>query len=266
MHPLLLELGPLRIGSYGLMMALSFIFGWLLARRLGARVAPGDFWDGLCGYLVMFGLLGAKVLLVIVFLPEILREGNPFALLTGGGVWLGGVVGGLIAFRWRVRKERVPAAQALDVLFAVLPFSHALGRLGCFLGGCCYGRPTHLPWAVVYTDPLARELQGTPLGVPLHPYPLYEVLAELLNFAICLGVLRRRATPGAVVATWLGLYGTERFLLEWLRFDARGGYGPFSTSQWISLAMVAVAAAWFYLHRARPPLPVPAAGRRRRAS
>ena len=251
MHPLLLELGPLRIGGYGFLMALSFIFGWLLSRRLGARVAPGDFWDGLCGWLVVFGLVGAKVLLVIVFLPEILREGNPFSLLTGGGVWLGGVVGGLIAFRWRVRKERVPAAPALDVLFAVLPFSHALGRLGCFLGGCCYGRPADVPWAVVYTHPLAEQLQGTPLGIPLHPYPLYEVLAELFNFAVCLWVLRRKTTPGAVAATWAGLYGTERFFLEWLRYDERGTYGLLSTSQWISLAMVAIAAAWFYLHRRR---------------
>lgn len=260
MHPLLLELGPVRIGGYGLFMALSFIFGWLLSRRLGARIAPGDFWDGLCGWLVVFGLLGAKLLLVIVFLPDMIREGNPFALLSGGGVWLGGVVGGLLAFRWRVRKERVPAAPALDVLFTALPFSHALGRIGCFLGGCCYGRPTDVPWAVVYTHPLAERLQGTPLGVPLHPYPLYEVAAELVNFAICLWVLRRRTTPGAVAATWVGLYGTERFLLEWLRFDERGSYGLLSTSQWISLAMVAIAAAWFYRHR---PLPVRAAGRRR---
>jgi phosphatidylglycerol:prolipoprotein diacylglycerol transferase len=249
MHPVLLELGPLRIGGYGFLMALSFIFGWLLSRRLGDGIAPGDFWDGLCGYLVLFGLLGAKLLLVIVFLPDMIREGNPFALLTGGGVWLGGVLGGLIAFRWRVRKERVPAAPALDILFAVLPFSHALGRLGCFLGGCCYGRPTDVPWAVVYTHPLAEKLQGTPLGIPLHPYPLYEVFLELLNFAICLAVLRRKTTPGAVAATWVGLYGTQRFFLEWLRFDERGSYGLLSTSQWISLAMVAIAAAWFYLHR-----------------
>lgn len=249
MDPLLFELGPLRIGGFGFMMALSFILGWLLSRRLGARVAPGDFWDGMCAWLVVFGILGAKLLLVIVFLPRLLRDGNFSSLLRGGGVWLGGVLGGLIAFQWQVRKARVPAAQALDVLFAVLPFSHFLGRIGCFLGGCCYGRPTGLPWAVVYTDPLAAKLQGTPLGVPLHPYPLYEAGLELLNFGICLAVLRKGTTPGAVTATWFGLYGIQRFFLEWLRYDERGSYGFLSTSQWISLAMVAIAAAWFYRHR-----------------
>jgi phosphatidylglycerol:prolipoprotein diacylglycerol transferase len=250
MHPLLVKIGPLRIGSYGACMAAGFLLGWWLCRRLGTRVASGQFWDALYAYLALFGILGAKLLLVLVFLPDLLAGRRPWsALLFGGGVWLGGVLAGMVTVWWKTRRERVPAAPVLDVLFTVLPFSHALGRLGCFLGDCCYGRPTDVPWAVVYTHPLAARLQGTPLGAPLHPYPLYEMVFELLNFTVCLTVLRRRTVPGAVSATWLALYGVQRFFLEWLRFDPRGSYGLLSTSQWISLAMVAVSAVWFLRHR-----------------
>lgn len=246
MHPVLLEIGSLRIGSYGLCMGLAFLLGWLLCRRLGARVASGEVWDEIYAYVALFGFAGAKLLQILVFLPDLISGRRPWqALGFGGGVWLGGVIGGLITLWWLVHRRRMSLAPFLDVFFVALPLSHALGRLGCFLGGCCYGRPTDLLWAVVYTDPLAKRLQGTPLGVPLHPYPLYEMLLELLNFGICLWVLRRRTTPGAVVATWMALYGTQRFLLEWLRFDPRGSLGLFSTSQWISLALIAAAAAWF---------------------
>lgn len=261
MHPVLFELGeiggaPVRITGYGVMMLLAMIAGWALVRRLGRRVDPEAPWTDLVLGLLIAGLGGAKLLLVIVHLPDLLAGRAALGdLLLAGGVWLGGVAGAALYAAWFFRRFRLEPGRALNVLFVAVPLGHAIGRLGCVLAGCCYGEACTLPWAITYTDPLAHELSGTPLGVPLHPSPLYEALAELFNFAVCLTLWRRRAPPWSIPAAWLALYGTERFLLEFLRGDARGALGPLSTSQWLALAMIALAAALWAtrVRRARPP-------------
>ena len=102
------------------------------------------------------------------------------------------------------------------------------------------------PWAVTYASELAARLAGTPLGVPLHPSPLYEAGAELFNFAVCLSLWRRgEPRPWLVIATWGALYGVERFVLEFLRGDWRGGWLGLSTSQWLTAVMVLAAGVWF---------------------
>ena len=124
-----------------------------------------------------------------------------------------------------------------------------MGRLGCFLAGCCYGTACAKPWAVTYSSPVAATYAGTPLGVPLHPSPLYEAAAEIAIFAVCALLWRRRVPPPwLVVFTWAGLYGVARFALEFLRGDPRGAWMGLSTSQWGS-ALLMVAAAVFFARR-----------------
>ncbi len=249
MHPVLFELGeiggaPVRITGYGVMMLVAMIAGWALVRRLGRRIDPEAPWTDLVLGLLIAGLGGAKLLLVSVHLPDLVSGRAVLGdLLLAGGVWLGGVTGAALYAVWFFRRYRLDAGRALNVLFVAAPLGHAIGRLGCLLAGCCYGSACTLPWAITYTDPLAHQLSGTPLGVPLHPAPLYEALAELLNFAVCLALWRREPPPWTIPAVWLALYGAERFALEFLRGDARGALGPLSTSQWLALAMVGVAAA-----------------------
>lgn len=257
MHPILLDPGeagglPLRITSYGAAMLLAMVVGWLVVRRLGRRVDPRAPWTDLVLGLLISGLLGAKLLNALVRLPDLLEgRATPLAVFLGGGVWLGGVAGGAAYAAWFFRRHRLDAGRALNVLFVAVPLGHAIGRVGCLLAGCCHGAACELPWAITYRDPLAHELSGTPLGVPLHPSPLYESAAELFNFAICLALWRRDPPPWTIPAVWLALYGAERFALEFLRGDQRGALGPLSTSQWLALGMLAAAAA-LWATRVRP--------------
>lgn len=260
MHPVLLDLGtvagvPLRITSYGAAMLTAMIVGWWLVRQLGRRVDPEAPWTDLVLGLLVSGLLGAKVLLALVELPDLLAgRASLRGVLLAGGVWLGGVAAAVVYAVWFFRRYRLDPGQTFNVLFVAVPLGHAIGRVGCLLAGCCYGDACSLPWAITYHEPLARELSGTPLGVPLHPTPVYESLVELFNFAVCLALWRRRPPPWTIPAVWLGLYGVERFGLEIFRGDPRGALGPLSTSQWLALAMVA-AAAVLWARRVRPAGP-----------
>jgi len=260
MHPLIFDLGrfqlgpfdvPLRLPSYGVAMLLGMVLGWLVVRYLGRRVAPEEPWLDLYAGLLLAGLVGAKLLFALVELPAVLAgEIGVKEVVLAGGVWLGGVLGGL-AFCWHYfRRSELAPGVGMNVLFTGLPLAHAVGRIGCFLAGCCYGAACAKPWAVTYSDPLAATFAGTPLGVPLHPSPLYEAGAELLNFAICVSLWRRKTPrPWLVVFTWAGLYGMQRFVLEFFRGDWRGAWMGLSTSQWLTGVMVVAAVVWFARRR-----------------
>ncbi len=273
-HPILVDFGtvtifgakiPIVIGSYGLVFALAIVTGWLLARALGTKVYPDAPWMDLYFGSIVSGFLGAKLANALVFLPDLLAGRKSFAgILLGGGVWLGGAIAGA-GFAWMLsRRHGLDFGIVTNVFFTGIPLAHGLGRIGCLLGGCCYGGECSLPWAITYTSELAHRLNGTPLHVALHPAPVYEFLLEMMNFAICYTLWRRKPKPWTIMPVWLGLYGIERFGLEFLRSDARGQFGWLTTSQWISLAMVVAALTFFALRRRRAPREDPASKARRR--
>jgi phosphatidylglycerol---prolipoprotein diacylglyceryl transferase len=256
MHPILFDFGvhdvagfPLRlaIGSYGVAMLLAMTVALAWAGREGRRRWPQVPMATLVLAMLTAGLLGAKVFAALEQLPALLSgASSPAPLLTAGGSWLPGALCGFtVGWLW-LRRARVPVGEAVNLLAVVVPLAHAIGRLGCLLAGCCHGRPTDLPWGLVYRDPHAAELNATPLGVPLHPVPLYEAGLELVSFALCWQLYRRHPRPWAVLAAWAGLYGAERFFVELLRGDARSFVAGLSTSQWLGLGM-AVASAIFFL-------------------
>jgi phosphatidylglycerol:prolipoprotein diacylglycerol transferase len=130
---------------------------------------------------------------------------------------------------------------------------HAIGRLGCFSSGCCWGKPTALPWGVTFTDPYAHEMFGVPLGVPLHPTQLYEAAAEALIFTFLMRRWKKRAFDGQIVALYLALYGAARLLIELVRDDPDRGFlfgGLLSTSQFIALLMIGLSAVIWRRRRA----------------
>jgi phosphatidylglycerol:prolipoprotein diacylglycerol transferase len=253
MHPVLVDFGtidlggravPLMIGGYGAMFALAILAGWIVTRRLGAEIAPAVPWTDVYFFTVLAGFLGAKVANVLVSLPALLDGRRSLAgTLVGGGIWFGGVIAGSAVWYALAKRHRLRPGQLANLVFVVAPLCHAIGRIGCFLGGCCYGSACSLPWAVTYTNPDARRLNGTPLGVPLHPTVLYESGLELVNFAVSFVLWRRKVADWTIAVVWLGLYGVERFLLEFLRSDPRGFLGPLSTSQWLGLVAVGCSAA-----------------------
>jgi phosphatidylglycerol:prolipoprotein diacylglycerol transferase len=127
-----------------------------------------------------------------------------------------------------------------DVFAPGIALGHVVGRLGCLLAGCCFGRPTSVPWAISFHDPNAFATSGTPLGVSLHPTQLYEAGAEALILVFLLAFERRgRPFPGRTFWSYMLLYGVSRFIIEFYRGDPRGTvFDALSTSQFVSVILV----------------------------
>lgn len=250
MFPKLFELGPLTVYSYGVMLAAAYLgglqFALVRARQRGldaARIMD------LGIYIIVSALVGAKLLLVVVDLDHFLQ--NPADLLSlarSGGVFYGGLLLAVAVGLWYVRKHKLPTWQVGDIVAPGIAFGHVVGRLGCFLAGCCYGRPTDLPWGVVFTDPLAAENVGTPLGIHLHPTQLYEAGAELVILVLLLAFEGKgRPFPGRTFWGYMLVYGVSRFIIEMFRGDPRGMvFGEVSTSQFISLLIVPLSVVMLY--------------------
>ena len=180
--------------------------------------------------------------------------------LQAGGIFYGGLIAALAVAWWYLRRTKLPALGTADVFAPGIALGHGIGRLGCFSAGCCWGVECHLPWAVTFTNPQAQELVGVPLDRPLHPTQLYEAAAEFLIFAILYRRIGKPHRAGAIISLYLMLYSAARFVVEFFRFHDQGNLwgGPLDTSQWISLALFALGAAYFVRQRSQPSVPVPA--------
>jgi phosphatidylglycerol---prolipoprotein diacylglyceryl transferase len=234
---------PLGLPGYGVAVLLGMLLGGIVWARLGARAYPEVPWRNLYLGTLASALAGAKLLEVALFLPDIAAgRMSLVAALVGGGIWLGGVVGGFAYFCLFLRRRGFPVGLILNAVCPAIPLGHAVGRVGCLLAGCCYGGRCTMPWAITYSDEWAARLSGTPLGVPLHPSPVYETGLELLNFAICYRLAQRALPAWCVPAAWAMLYGGERFLLEFLRGDPRPFWAGLSAGQWMSVALVILGA------------------------
>ncbi|HET8945341.1 MAG TPA: prolipoprotein diacylglyceryl transferase, partial [Candidatus Polarisedimenticolia bacterium] len=169
--------------------------------------------------------------------------------LRSAGVYYGGLGLAVAAGVWYVRRHRLPLGKVADLAAPALSLGQAIGRLGCFLAGCCYGRTCDLPWGVTFHDPRAAELTGVPIGVPLHPTQLYHAAADVLTLVVAMALMRRRRFDGQVFWTWLLLYAVLRAVVEHWRGDlARGVFfsGALSTSQIISIPIALVSAVMLW--------------------
>ncbi len=250
MFPKLFDLGPLTVYSYGVLLAAAYLgglqFALVRARRRG--IDPVRVMD-LGIYIIVSALVGAKLLLVVVDADHFLREpADLLSLARSGGVFYGGLILAVLVGLWYVRKHKLPTWRVADITAPGIAFGHVVGRLGCFMAGCCYGHETTVPWAVTFTNPLAQENVGTPLGVPLHPTQLYEAGAEAMILGLMLAVEHRgRPFPGRTFWGYLLVYGLSRFVIEFFRGDPRGMVvGGISTSQFISLLIVPLSVVMLY--------------------
>ncbi|MFA6002994.1 MAG: prolipoprotein diacylglyceryl transferase family protein [Elusimicrobiota bacterium] len=249
MHPTLISLGGYQLSTYGLAVAGAYLAGilWLKGQSAAMGLDEQKFWRLI--YCLFFGaVLGGKLMFWAVSYRE-LWDGRLRLLadIRYGFVFFGGLIGAL-AMGWAaklwLRFEYMPLA---DYFAVALSWGQAIGRLGCLGAGCCYGRPTELPWGLIEGRPgsaVPMELWG----VPLHPTQLYEALADAgIGLGLWLWLLplaqRRRIVPGTVFMAYVVCYGAVRFLIEFLRYDDRGAsLPPFSISQWLALAGIAAAA------------------------
>lgn len=242
MNPILGEIslfGATRpIGGYGL----AVTFGILVTAAIAARAAHRAKEDvgatiATIGYATMAGFAGAFLLFAIV---EAVRTGNVLAILDHGGlVFYGAVPTGLLATVLAARSFELPWLKIVDLSIPGIAMGHALGRIGCFLGGCCYGAEWHGPWAAIATHPLAASAHPP---VPRHPVQLYESLGLLVLAAIFASIKPNKVGDGGRALAYVGAYAVLRTSMEQLRDDGvRGVYFGFSTSTLISLSLLAVA-------------------------
>jgi phosphatidylglycerol:prolipoprotein diacylglycerol transferase len=244
MHPILFEVGGWPVYSYGVLLAAAYLGGLQLAVvRARRRGLDGARVMDLGIYLIIAALVGAKLMLVLVDFDYFRRQPRELlSLVRAGGVFYGGLLAALGVAILLVKRYQLRIWTTADLFAPGIALGHVVGRFGCLLAGCCYGKPTHVPWAVTFTSPVAQLNVGTPLDVPLHPTQLYDAGAELLILVLLL-TTERRGHPFEGRTFWLYmlLYAVSRFVVEFYRGDDRGMFGPLSTSQWVSIVVVPLA-------------------------
>ena len=250
MFPKLISIGSLYIPTYGVLVALGFLAGLGITMRLARRMGlPQDKVTNLAIYCVMAGIAGAKLFMFLFDLGDYLRNpGQIFTLetLQAAGVFHGGFLAALLVGIFYLRKQQLPVLGTMDVFAPGVAIGQAIGRLGCFAAGCCWGRECGLPWGVRFRSDFAAPV---PLDQILHPVQLYESAADLLIF----GLLYQRASkthpPGRVIGLYLVLYSTARFIIEFFREHEQSLVGPFSLTQWIALGLLAVGTGILFVGR-----------------
>lgn len=242
MHPILIQLGPLYVDSYTAAIALGFFAAFVYTgrefdRRGFDRVRTSQ----LQLLILVAGMAGSHWLHALLHWREYVNQ--PLAALAFwmpvGRVYLGGFLGATAVALAYCRYARLPMAICADIAAPSVALAQSIGRLGCFLAGCCYGAPSGLPWCVTFPTP-----SGQP-AITVHPTQLYESAATLLLFLGLHRYLGRKDRPaGDVLAAYAFFYGIIRFAVELFRGDSRGAWvlGAFSPSQWIALILMLAAA------------------------
>lgn len=247
MHPLLFHFGHIAIPTYGVLTAVALLAGLacavLQARRLGLR--PDRMWNlGLVG--VLAALIASRLLLVLANFEAF--RAHPFWVLGLANIpeeWiaLGGAATGALAAALYALAEGMPLLAVADAAAPALALAFAVNRLGAFCGGLGWGRPTSLPWGVMYRSFVAYLWYRVPLGVRLHPVQLYDAGASLAIFALLTAIPARR--PGEIAGAWLFLYGIARFFLEFFRGDEAALVAGLTLPQVLAiLAVIAGGALW----------------------
>jgi len=250
MYPEIFHIGSFPINTYGVFLAIAFLCAILVAVRLAARDGlPRERIYDLSLWMLLGGLIGSKILMLFTE-PE--YRDHPLQLLCldflrSGGVFYGGLIGAVLTGYFLMKRYKLPWWKTADACAPGIAIGNFFGRQGCFAAGCCWGKPTSLPWGVKFTE-LGHQITGVPTDVYLHPTQLYESFAMLIVFLFLLWMHRRKRFNGQVILLYALLYSIVRFAIEFVRDDPRGDiFGlttltGLSTSQMISL-VVGIAAA-----------------------
>lgn len=217
MYPILLQIGHFELRAYGVIFLLAFLVAAWLGEKEAQRkgLGSGLVWDFIVWALVG-GLIGAR-LYYVAFHPSYFLD-NPwqiFAIWRGGIGVIGSLIGGFLAGMWYCRRRGIPVLKFADALTPGIALGQTLGQFACLANGDSFGKPTDLPWAIVYTDPRAMA----PLNVPLHPLEIYEMAAYFAVFLIVWLIRKPLRTNGFVFLVYLAAYGVARFAMEFFRGD-----------------------------------------------
>jgi phosphatidylglycerol:prolipoprotein diacylglycerol transferase len=243
MFPILIQLGPIPIHTYGFLIAVGFLVAVSVIKKLSTRagldvekILDLTFW------ILAVGFVGARLLFVITRWQYFMEDPiSIFKVWEGGLVFFGGPLAAMPFTIWYMKKHQIPLWKSMDAMIPGLVIAHAFGRLGCLAAGCCYGKPTGSDWGIkLYSDLVDQSLRG----IPLHPTQLYESSALLVLFFGMLRVFRKKVFDGQVILVYFIAYPILRSIVEIFRGDSIRGFvidDVLSTSQFISIMVFLVA-------------------------
>ena len=242
--PLINICGPIGIQSYGLFVVIGILLAtWLLLKNPKTRsIISEENFNKVLVAIIISGILGGRLLYALEEPLEIKSFLDIFKIWEGGLSSLGSVLAILITVPIYLRHLKVPIVQFLDLIAIYAPLVYSTARIGCFFAGCCYGLPSNLPWAVIYTD----QASSAPLCQALHPTQLYSSLASVIIFCLMYFVFSKIfKKTGMLICSYLALAALERFSVDFLRgdqsfFSSSGVLSKFSTSQYISLLIIVI--------------------------
>ncbi len=254
-----IEIGPLSLNAYGLMIALGVVAAvWLCGRRFEERgIGTREDASAIAIWAVLAGVIGARLYHVVTDWERFEGKYGEIPKIWEGGLGIpGGMLAGVLVGVWVARRRGLPGSEALAAAAPALPLAQAIGRWGNWFNQELFGKPTDLPWALEIDD--EHLPAGYPPGTTFHPTFPYE---SLWNFGLCGFLLwidrRMRLTGGQLIAIYAAGYGIGRFWIEGLRIDEADEIGPFRWNQWVALAAV-VGGLGYLLVTARRPAPAAA--------
>ena len=223
MYPVLIKIGPLTIHTYGFLIAVGFLVAlWLAVRQAKKAGVSEEKIIDLAFYCLIAAIIGSRLLFILTNLSYYI--GHPVDMLKiweGGLVFYGGLIFAVPTALWIIKRAGLPMWRTFDIFAPSVAIGHAIGRLGCFCAGCCYGRPAEgLPWAVIFRDPNSLAIRG----VPLHPSQIYESAGEFLNFMLLIMIRRRQSFDGQIFFLYIMNYSIIRTIVEMFRGDEVRGF------------------------------------------
>ncbi len=253
MYPKLISFGPYFIPTYGVLVALGFLAGLMVTIRLASRAGiSADKITNLAVYCAISGVLGAKLFMFLFdFSYYAHNPGEIFSLSTlqAAGVFHGGFIAAMITAVLYMRSAQLPVLKTMDLFAPGVALGQAIGRLGCFAAGCCWGRECDLPWGVHFRSDFAAPV---PLDKALHPVQLYESIPNFFLFLLLYKLAQREHPAGKIIGLYLTLYSALRFSVEFFRNHEQSLVLNLSLTQWISLGLLGLGLAILFSTRNAP--------------
>lgn len=231
LKPVLFSIFKLNVYGYGTMMAIAiFVALLLLEYRSKKRNYDEDSILNMSIITIICGILGGKLLYLITEIKNIAQNPDILKNIGAGFVIYGAIIGGALGVFYYSKRKKWNVFKVFDLVIPSVALAQGIGRIGCFLSGCCYGKATTLPWGVEFKNSLYA-----PSGVLRHPTQIYSSIFDILLAVFLLQYDKKKRKEGRVFALYVIIYSVGRFLVEFLRDDPRGSVGVFSTSQFISI-------------------------------
>jgi phosphatidylglycerol:prolipoprotein diacylglycerol transferase len=251
MFPDLFSIGPLTIHTYGLFVALGFTVGLLVMIRLGKTQGLSSQQIMDVGFIIIiWAVIGSRLTYALINFSYYMT--HPIDILKiwqGGLVFSGGLIAVVLGMSWYIRRHHLSFWKIGDLCGPAASIGESIGRIGCFMAGCCYGQPTDLKWGILFTHPQSLA----PLNVSLHPTQIYHSLTDLIIFVVLMFLHARKKYDGQVFLWFLILHSVARLFIERFRGDNRGMIPgtDMSATQLVTILILIGAVVMLYILKSR---------------